>query len=341
MKRSSVVLGVTAMLAVGGCRLVDDDWGGSTPTAENVALAVPASSARSGALTSSDGTSTARSALLGEEAGSYDLTYAVTSLVNGATGAILILVKTIVSYPPTSVDGDTAVWGPHSEPLDKNAWRLTVTRVEKDVFSWALDGKAKAAADSAFITILSGTHTRAVDAHGRNIENFGSGTFLVDWDAAQTLPDHGNAVGVATFTYSRTAPGVATVIDVDFKGIKDDAPSTELYNAVYKYTATPGAGGELKYGAKRDFYPDPHPSNSALEDFTIHSRWMETGTGRTDYELSGGDVAAAGIASVTVSECWDTAFLSTYRNVSYDPTLDWGDPASCSFADASFLMPSL
>ena len=339
MKRSLVLGSVTAMLALGGCMMGEgNDFAGSTPTAENVALAVPAGTTAS-ALTSSDGTT--RSALLGQQADSYTLTRGVTDLVNGATGAVLLLVKTIVSYPPTSVHGDTAVWGPGSQPLEKNAYRLTVTRVEPHVFTWALDAKPKAADDTAFVTILSGTHTRAGDARGRNIENYGSGTFTVDWDMAQTLPDHGNAVGVATFTYSRTAPGAVTTIDVDFKGIKDDAPSTELYNAVYKYTATPGAGGELKYGAKRDFYPDPHPSGSALEDFTIHSRWMETGTGRTDYPLSGGDVAAAGVASVTVSECWDTSFLSTYRNVSYDPTLDWGDAASCSFADASFLAPSL
>lgn len=339
MKRSSVLFSVTAMLAVAGCRLADDgEFAGSTPTAENVALAVPASTTQS-ALTSSDGTT--RSALLGQQADSYTLTRGVTDLVNGATGAVLLLVKTIVSYPPTSVNGDTAVWGPGSQPLEKNSYRLTVTRVQPHVFTWALDAKPKTADDTAFITILSGTHTRAVDAHGRNIENYGSGTFTVDWDAAQTLPDHGNAVGVATFTYSRTAPGAVTTIDVSFNGIKDDPPSTELYNAIYHYTATPGAGGELKYGAKRDFYPDPHPSGSALEDLTIHSRWMETGTGRTDYQLTGGDVATAGLAPVTVSECWDTSFLSTYRNVSYDPTLDWGDPASCSFSDASFLAPSL
>ena len=339
MKRSSVAFSITAMLALGGCRLVDDEWGGSTPTADNVALAVPAST--QSALTAGDGTT--RSALLGQQADSYTLTRGVTGIVNGATGVVLLLVKTIVSYPPTSVHGETAVWGPHSEPLDKNAWRLTVTRVEKHVFSWALDGKPKAADDTAFITILSGTHTRAVDGHDRPIENYGSGTFVVDWDAAQTLPDHDNAVGVATFTYSRTSPAAVTTIDVDFKGIKDDPPSTELYNALYRYTATPGAGGELKYAAKRDYYPDPHPSSSALEDFTIHSRWQETGTGRTDYQLTGGDVAtAAGImAPVTVSECWDVSFLSTYRNVSYDPSLNWGDEASCSFASAVFLSPSL
>ena len=339
MKRSSVVLGVTVALALGGCRLMDDDFAGSTPTAENVAFDVPAS--KQGALTSGDGTKV--SALLGEEAGSYQLTRAVTGIVNGATGLVLVLVKTIVSYPPTTVNGETAVWGPHSEPLDKNAWRLTVTRVGKHQFSWALDGKAKAADDTAFVTILAGTHTRSVDGHDRPIENYGSGSFVVDWDVAQTLPDHGNAVGVATFTYSRTAPAAVTTIDVDFQGIKDDPPATELYNAMYRYTATPGAGGELKYAAKRDYFPDPHPSNSALEDFTIHSRWQETGTGRTDYELTGGDVATApGLtAPVTVSECWDTSFLSTYLNVSYDPSKSWGVETSCSFPTAVFLAPSL
>ena len=71
-------------------------FAGSTPTAENVALAVRRP-ARPGALTAGDGTT--RSALLGEQADSYKLTRAVTGIVNGATGVVLLLVKTIVSYP--------------------------------------------------------------------------------------------------------------------------------------------------------------------------------------------------------------------------------------------------
>jgi hypothetical protein len=158
------------------------------------------------------------------------------------------------------------------------------------------------------------------------------------------LPEHDAAVGVATFTYSRVAPAAQTTIDVDFRGIKDDPPSIELYDAIYRYTATPGAGGDLKYAAKRDYYPDPHPSGSAKEDFTIHSRWQESGAGRTDYQLTGGDVATDGIAPVSVSECWATSFLSTYRNVSYDPSNpaeNWGTESSCSFPTASFLALSL
>jgi len=82
MKRSPVVFGIAAMLAgtsLVGCKLMDDEFAGSVPTAENVALAVPAST--QSALTAGDGTKV--SALLGEEAGSYQLTRAVTGIVNG------------------------------------------------------------------------------------------------------------------------------------------------------------------------------------------------------------------------------------------------------------------
>ena len=102
-----------------------------------------------------------------------DLTFRVVTAF--LAGLVLVLVKTIVSFPPTRVDGETATWGPHSEPLDKNAWRLTVTRVEPHVFSWALDGKPKAAGDSAFVTLLSGVHTRAVNDRGRPIDKIDPG----------------------------------------------------------------------------------------------------------------------------------------------------------------------
>ena len=247
MKRSSVVFSVTAMLALGGVQTRGRRLSSRAARPPRTTSPSPSRPARQSALTAGDGTT--RSALLGEQADSYTLTRAVTGIVNGATGAVLVLVKTIVSYPPTSVHGDTAVWGPHSEPLDKNAWRLTVTRVEKHVFSWALDGKPKAADDSAFVTILSGTHTRAVDA---------TRTVRSRTTAAARSSSTGTRRRRCPITTTRVgrrdvhllahvAPAAVTTIDVDFKGIKDDPPSTELYNALYRYTATPGAGGELKY----------------------------------------------------------------------------------------------
>jgi hypothetical protein len=337
MKRSLLIFGVLVAAAGGlaGCHVVDGSaFEGSTPTSETVALVVPGggTATATGALTD---TGVRRSALLGEKADSYKFTVAISDLVNGATVAVLTLVHTVVEYPPTTVDGDTAVWGPYSEPLKANAWRLTVTRVEKHVFNWALDGKPKTADDSAFVTVLSGTHTRAVDQLNRAIRGFGSGNFSVDWNAAATLPDNDGNTGTATFTYSRLAPGAAVAVDVGFHGIKDDKTG-EIFDAVYHYASTPGAGGDLKYGANQDYYPGPGPTGTAKEALALHSRWLETGAGRTDIQVSGGDLTASA-GTQTASECWDTGFASVYKVVTYDTTQDWGAESSCAFATADFV----
>jgi hypothetical protein len=330
MKRYLLVYGTigTMALSAAGCRLGNDDFEGSTPTAETVALNVPGGgTAASGDLK--------QSALLGEEADSYKLTRAVTFVVNGGTGAVLLLVRTIVSFPPSSVDGDTAVWGPHSEPLAKNAWRLTVRRLAKHEFNWILDGKPKMETDDKFVTILSGTHKRAVDANDRRIHHFGSGTFTIDWNAAATLPEHDDNVGVASFTYSRL-PGANEIVDVDFDGVQHDETG-ERFNAVYRYAATPGSGGELRYGEIRDSLPEPGNTGTAKETMTLHSRWMESGAGRADYRVTGDDVTASLGAPGTVSECWDTGFASVYLDNSWnDTTQEWGAESSCVFPSADF-----
>jgi hypothetical protein len=338
MKRSLVlaVLGTFGAGAVSGCNLPDGgDFQGATPTAESVALNVPASGATAQGALTNDGVK--RSALLGEVADSYQVTRALTAVVNGGTGFVLVLVKTIVSFPPTSVDADrNAVWGPHSEPLDRNAWRLTVDRVERHVFDWKLDSKDKTLGDDAFVTILSGRHTRATNDRGRPMENYGSGNFTIDWDAAATLPDHNpKEAGQATFTYSRLSPGAVHTINVDFAGVKHEKTG-ELFDAVYRYTAAPGSGGSMKYGEVRDALPDPGNTGTAPETFTLHSRWMETGAGRSDYQSSGPDITAALMGDGRVSECWDTSFNSQFMSVSYAPASGWGSESSCAFASADF-----
>jgi hypothetical protein len=64
---------------------------------------------------------------------------------------------------------------------------------------------------------------------------------------------------------------------------------------------------------------------------------METGAGRTDIQVTGGDV---GTAVDTASECWDSNFSSVYSAASYapnDPNVDWGSESSCAFASAALV----
>jgi hypothetical protein len=261
----------------------------------------------------------------------------VVGVVNRATAAVLDLVKGITEYPPTTVDGDTAVWGPGTDPLSANTYRLTVTKVAPHVFTYKLDGKGKTDPDTAFVTVLSGTHTRALDAAGHVMRGFGSGDFTLNFDAADTLPQHDDNVGQIAFQYSRLSPTAAVTIDVSFTGVQDHCDpltcptSGQIFDAVYAYSATPGSGGDLQYADAKNYVA----TSSATETLSIHSRWLLTGAGRTDMQLTGGDL---GVTVDTSSECWDSNFASVYSFASYDPTLDAGTEANCgAFATAAFV----
>jgi hypothetical protein len=324
-----------AALLLPACGMHEDDsFREGVPTSDAVALKVPggSSAVAQGAL-AADGTTGVRSALLGDQADLYVTTRDLTRVINGGTYSVLTLVRTIVGYPATTVASDSAVWGPYTDPLSPNTWRLTVTRVDLHSYDYRLEARAKQDPDTAFISILVGHHNALVGAKGATLEGVGSGTFSVDWDAEQTLPEHDKIVGKADFTYARQSLAEAVSIGVVFTGIKDDKTG-EIFNAVYQYAATPGAGGDFQYAAHQDALPGPGPTNSALELLTIHSRWQETGAGRSDVQISGGDAPVT--PAVTVSECWDAGFLSQYRNASYDPTTSWGDEASCVFTPAAY-----
>jgi hypothetical protein len=325
-----------AVVGAAGCGKADNgDFEGSTPTTATVALELPAASANGAAASStSSNLSVKGGALLGMVATDYVFTATVVGVVNAATASVLGLVKGITDYPPTTVQGDTAVWGPGTDPLSANTYRLTVTRIAPQQFTYMLDGKGKNDPDTAFVTVLSGTHTRAVDAAGNVMTGFGAGTFTLDFDAADTLPQHDDNVGQIAVQYSRLTPAATTTIGVTFTGVKDnckDGCSTagQIFDAVYAYSATPGSGGDLQYADMKDYVP----ATSAKETLEIHSRWLETGAGRSDWQMSGGDVASA---TQTSSECWDANFKSVYSNTTYDASLDWGMESNCAFPSAAY-----
>ncbi|HXJ21417.1 MAG TPA: hypothetical protein VMT03_14395 [Polyangia bacterium] len=326
-----------ALVGAIGCGKTDNgEFSDSVPTQENVALVVPASAAgvTSGAAVGANLT-VRDSAGQGLLATDYVLTATVVAVVNTATATVLTLVKDITDYPPTSVMGDTAVWGPGTDPLSANTYRLTVTRTAPHVFAYKLDGKGKNDPDTAFVTVLSGTHTQALDAAGHLMSGFGSGNFVLDFDAAATLPQHDNNVGQIAVQYSRLSPTATVTIDVAFTNVQDHCDpltcqtSGQIFDAVYQYSATPGSGGDLQYADAKDYVT----TTSAKETLEIHSRWLQTGAGRTDMQLSGGDVASA---VQTSSECWDANFASVYSNTTYDQSKDWGDGSSCAFPTAAY-----
>lgn len=289
-----------------------DTFRNGYPRSDAVTMKLPGST---GALTG-DRT---RQGLEGEKAGLYTLTRGVTYVVNGGGAAVLLLVKTIGEQTPTKVTDDRATWGPFTDSLSPNTYKFTVTKNRTDDYSYALEGKAKTEGDDKFRVLLSGSHL----VTGNQL---GSGTFLVDWDKIATLPEHDDNVGTAEYAYSHTSAEAPLKIEAIFKQVLD-RDSKKLLDVDYKYVANPGKGGNFEFKMVKDLV-----KGGELERSSVKSRWEETGAGRSDVKVNGGNLTS----EATFSECWDSNFASRFLVASFDPSAGWGAESVCAFKSAEY-----
>lgn len=249
---------------------------------------------------------------VGDIATWYVATRDVTRTLNGGTAYVLILVHTIVQFPATTVDGDTYTWGPHHEGLDPAEWRLVVTELADGTYDWHLDGRNLTEANSAFETTVGG------NAHGD-----GTGTFTLDFDAAERVnPIDNDGRGVIGVSYDVRN----RALDMDVDTVEDVAGTPTPVHFDYTYAASADGAGDMVFAMLADS-ADP---GTAKEEATLRSRWLATGAGRADVRLRNGDLAV----EVTASECWSSMFRRTF----YTDSATWlpteGDVADCAFADS-------
>jgi len=264
----------------------------------------------------------------------YTLTRVATVVVNGGTLAVLGLVDRVTKHRPTTVTENTAIWGPHTEPLAPNTWKLTVKKLGNGTYSYTVSAKAKTADDSAFVDVITGSHTASVNEADEPVKGFGQGEFTIDWDKAQTLPEHDNNIGKLTVKYARPDDKSAVTVDAAFRQVRDDKDASKRVDMDYRYAATPGQGGQFDFRKTEDFHK---VSGSAKqENLTIKSRWLETGAGRSDVKLVGGDLPFG--YEATASECWDTTFASRFLTTNYaGPEHRYGNEATdCAFTPAVY-----
>ncbi|ATB49136.1 hypothetical protein [Corallococcus macrosporus] len=266
----------------------------------------------------------------GQQAEYYRATVAAAATVNLGTAGVLNLIEEIVKHVPTSINGDVAVWGPHTGALDAVTWKLTVTRTGEHSYTWVLEGKGKDEPDTTFVAFLSGAHTASVNADGERVRGHGSGEFLIDWEKANTLPGvTGDDVGTAEIRYARVAGAAEASVEADLHQVRDEERPDTRVDAVYRFRQAVGAGGELDFVIRKDI--DTDPRRAALENLAIKSRWEATGAGRADIKLSGGDL----FGEATLSECWGSDFLSAYFILSVNPVLGYGELSACGNFDTA------
>lgn len=314
MLRKSLLCAALVFVGCDSAKNEEDDFRDGLPSKEMVEMKSPAKNGQG--LTAFYGQ--------GQRAEFFTLTVGAAATVNGGTTWVLNLIEEIVKHTPTSIEGDVAVWGPHTDALSPTTWKLTVTRTDDDSYSWVLEGKAKTADDAAFVAVLSGAHTVAVDADGERVKGFGAGEFLIDWEKVRTLPNaNQNERGTGEIRYSRTDAAAVASVEAEFRQIRDEQNAGALIDANYRFKQAPGAGGEMDFVIKKNI--DTDPTRVLVENLAIKSRWEATGAGRSDIKLAGGDL----FGEATVSECWDSNFLSGYFAVSYNPAAGYGAVSAC------------
>lgn len=318
-----------ASLMLVGCGRMDreEEFRAVLPTQDMVEVKTPASTGQALEL-EAQSTQGGRSDM-------YTLTRVATVVVNGGTLAVLGLVEGVTKHRPTTVTEDTAVWGPHTEALSPLTWKLTVKKAGEHTYSYAVSAKAKEAADSTFVDVITGSHTASVNEADEPMKGFGQGEFTIDWDKKQALPAHNdNNIGKLTVKYARVDDKSAVTVDAAFRQVRDDKDATKRVDMDYRYAATPGQGGQFDFRKTEDFHK---VSGSARqENLTIKSRWLQTGAGRSDVKMVGGDLPAGFEAKA--SECWDTTFASRFLTTNYASSeFHYGTEATdCAFTAAVY-----
>jgi hypothetical protein len=276
------------------------------PTAENLKVEVPSAGSAKPAL--------------GQVAGLYLATVGVATTLNGGAAFVLILVKTIVSFPVTTVDGDVYTWGPWNDgALKPGQYRLVVEAKPNGTYAWSFEGRRKADGEAApFRAIVVGT-SRPGGPHR------GSGEFMMDFDVARSIDPFGDpdAQGQLTVAYDLESSPVTLEMDAEREAPKPGG-GTALATFHYEYSEAADGSGELEFNGEGDT-DDP---GTGWEKTTVRSRWKATGAGRGDISVTGGDI---GLTTVSATECWSSSFLRVY----YTDSVGWmpteGAVASCAF----------
>jgi hypothetical protein len=300
--KSNTLLALAAASTLTACIQKDAPPEGlarAIPTGNQVAINLPAN---------------ANDALaLGELAEWYVATRGVTLTFNGGSAWVLGLIHAIVQYPVTTVDGDTYTWGPWTGALDPAEYKLDVKDVGDGTYEYVLSGRSKTTPGAGFEKIIDGF----ADPTAGHLK--GNGEFTIDFDAGKRANpiDPGDARGLVGVTYDLTARH----LDLTIKSTDDNGAPV---NAFYAYDEAADGSGDMVFDILGDAGGTP-----ANEQVTLRSRWLQTGAGRADARLTGGDVGTGAIAS----ECWDTAFRRVFYtdSVSFEPTE--GNVSSCAFAD--------
>jgi len=299
-------------LAAGCMAGPGEEYKNAVPTSDTLTIDVPGEGSGSEA-------GAARAPLLGERADFYQATRNTSRAVNGSLWMIGQVLEHIVSYPPTEVHEDSAVWGPWNETLNPLTYVLLVEKTDATHYRYVLRGKPRLEGDEAYVDLIAG-ETEIDEAAGIR-----RGTIGIDFDAAHALDpaEHPEQGRIAAEWDEGAEPRYVEAAFEDFVGRHEDRPAS----ALYRYRESRDRSGTFEFGVEVDLEGSESPEP---EQLVLMSRWDRSGAGRGDALVTGGDL---GDAVVNASECWDVHFDRVFWNDNAALQPNEGAATACAYSE--------
>lgn len=322
-----LAIAITLMVAATACGRAQQ-FVSAVPTKDQIRMNVPANN---------------QALAAGDQSELYLATLGISTSVNGGVLWVFDVIEAILGMPPTTIDEDQAVWGP-SEPrgLERLSYRFTVDRVAEGHFTYKLEARLKEnTEESDFVIVFDGEAFPGDDDRGTGTLNWhlGSRRNLVISDC--------DLIGEIHVEYDTTTE--PRMLDVVFEGVADECKGEEPTDAHYIYTEAEDASGSMDFAFRNNIHK-PEENKPQEEIFAVRSRWLATGQGRSDVQVSEGEIPAdlatyipgTTADSVEIVECWSDVFVVDYTDTNPDelePHLNHeesGDAALCAFTDAEY-----
>ncbi|HEX3774625.1 MAG TPA: hypothetical protein VHV51_09185 [Polyangiaceae bacterium] len=296
-----------ALSLVAGCTLQKKDdadaFREAVPQSESISLSGPDSSSASNSNSNSTSTSTAPPprAELGiapptpTYAKWYGFTRDMRDGVNAVTADVLGGVWLIIQSEPSALEKDAATWGPYTDELAPATYRFRATRIATDEYDYVLEGRPKASnSDTDYIPVLTG------HGYGEPSALHGQGSFTISLDNAKALDPykHPTDSGSVAVDYQLPQDFTEHLGALPRNISATVTPRGEAYYRVDS-VANEDHTGTIQVQAHVDI---DSSMMTLLEDVTVGSKWNQTGAGRADITIRGGDLPAS-IPEVDAVEC--------------------------------------
>jgi len=324
-----LIVSALALSSMAACGKDADPFAGALPSDDNVSIRVPGSSSND-----------TGQPLLGANSEFYVHTYRISRFLNAHVVGLLKTIRDITRNEPTSEEGNTRIWGPHTpgglEPL---TYRLVVEKLGENVFALDLQGRPRRSTDDAdFKSLIDGQITGSGQQDGR-----AKGDLVLHFDTASSLNPAVPERGEIQINFDAIAQPRTVAVDfVQFSGADEGAPA----DATYRYSENEDSSGDFLFAIHANIHK-AEENRPGLETMALRSRWVASGAGRGDVTITGEEVAAqlteAGIAaaSVQATECWGEDFNVSFQDTNPAELREsihplQGDAASCAVTTADY-----